>query len=150
MQVVLTKDIPRLGQKGQLVSVKKGYFKNFLAPQSLAMLATSNVIEKAAELTAQIEEEKAAMAANAVQLKADIEGKELHITEKLTEKGTLYAKVSTAEIKDGLHAQFKLTVEEKAIKLKKAIKEVGTYQVDLQLSPEVTASLKVVIEGEEA
>lgn len=147
MQVILKQDVPKLGQKGQLINVKKGYFMNFLMPNGFAQAATKNVVEKARELTAKIEAEKAELAKNAEQIKDKLAQSELHIEETLTDKGTLYAKVTATEIAAALKDQLQVQVEDKQIDLKKPIKEVGKFDVNVKLSPEVTATVKVVIEG---
>lgn len=150
MEVILKQDVPNLGLKGQLIKVKRGYYKNFLSPKGLATIATAKLAEEARALTEKIESEKAEAAKKAEMTRSEIENKVLHVTEKLTEKGTLYAKVSEQEIADAVKAQFELDCTPDMIDLPKAIKEAGDYEFKLKLAPSVVVTIKLTVEGEQS
>ena len=150
MEVILKQDVPNLGLKGQLVKVKRGYFKNFLSTKGLAIVATAKLAEEARALTEKLEAEKAEAAKAAETTRSEIENKSLDLTEKLTEKGTLYAKVSEEEIAAAVKDQFGLDCSKDMIELPKAIKEAGDYEFKLTLAPTVAVNIKLTVEGEES
>lgn len=150
MEVILKQDVANLGQKGQLVKVKRGYFKNFLSTEGLAIVATPKLADEARALTEKIESEKAETAKAAEMTRNELENKVLHLTEKLTAKGTLYAKVTEAEIAAAVKEQFEIDCTEDMITLSKAIKEAGDFEFKLTLAPTVAVSIKLTVEGEES
>ena len=149
MQAILTQDVTKVGQKGQLVNVKPGYFRNYLSPNGLAIVATSTLIEKAKEVNAKIEAEQKELEKKAQERKQELEAKSLVLTEKLNKKGTLYSKVAEKEIAEAIKKQFNVDIEAKTITIKEAIKAVGEHKVMVKLAGTVTAVVNVVVNGEE-
>lgn len=150
MQAILTQDVTKVGQKGQLVNVKPGYFRNYLSPNGLAIVATTTLVEKAKEVNAKIEAEQKALEKKAVDQKQELESKSLVLTEKLNKKGTLYSKVAEKEVSAAIKEQFSLEVDTKAVTIKEPIKTVGEHKVMIKLANSVTAVVNVVVNGEES
>jgi large subunit ribosomal protein L9 len=149
MQVILTKDIHPLGQKGQAVKVRPGYFRNFLFPNGIAVNATKKLIVKAEELNQKIAEEQAKARMAAERTREELKGKTINLKEKLTKKGTLYSKISAKEVAEALQAQLGVKVDTNAVNLKNAIKTTGDHEVELKLTHGVVAKVKLSIEGVE-
>lgn len=147
MQVVLTKDQHPLGQKGQSVNVKPGYFRNFLLPQGIALAGTKKNLARAEEINKKITEHKATLKREAEKLRDTLRETTLHIKEKLTKKGTLFAKVSAKEISEALAAQAKVQISTNQVILKQAIKQTGNFEVDIKLESGVMAKVRVIVEG---
>jgi large subunit ribosomal protein L9 len=150
MEVILKQDVTNVGLKGQLVKVKNGFFKNFLSQKGLAIVATPKLSEAAKAVTAKIEAEKAEKAKGAEAKRNELENKVLHLKEKLTAKGTLYAKVTEAEIAAAVKEQFEIDCTADMISLSEAIKEAGDYDFKLTLAPTVAVTIKLTVEGEES
>jgi large subunit ribosomal protein L9 len=149
MQAILKKDLHPLGQKGQAVQVKPGYFRNFLFPQGLAVAATKKLLVKAAEVNQKVQEEQARLKREAEKLRETLKETTLKLKEKLTKKGTLFAKVSAKEIAQALEAQANVSVRPDQVVLAAPIKNTGTFEVDVKLSSNVTARVRLVVEGVE-
>ncbi len=149
MQAILKKDLHPLGQKGQAVQVKPGYFRNFLFPQGLAVAATRKLLVKAAEVNQKVQEEQVRLKKEAEKLRETLRETSIHIKEKLTKKGTLFAKVSAKEIAQAIEAQAKIVVRPDQIVLAAAIKTIGTFEVDVKLPSGVNARVRIIIEGVE-
>ena len=135
MKVILLEDVKSLGKKGDLVEVNNGYARNYILPKKLGVEASKKNINDLK--LAKAHEEKVA----AAQLE---EAKEL--AGKLAEKAVTISisKEIAAAVKD----QLDLAVDKKKIVVKEPIKTVGEHEVKVKLHPEVTAQLKVNVQGQ--
>ncbi|MFC1677186.1 50S ribosomal protein L9 [Planctomycetota bacterium] len=144
MKVLLCEDIAELGWYGDVVEVKDGYARNYLLPQSLAIVPTeanlkSLAEEKAKRSEKRIEDEKRLkVAAEAV------DGAEAVIAAKANEQGHLFGSVTVDQIAENLREQG-FAVADEIVKLSEHIKEVGTTEVTLKFAPELTAKVSVVV-----
>ena len=145
MKVLLLADVKGQGKKDQIVEVSDGYARNFLFPKKLAIVADNKVLSeaKSREESKQfrLKEEKAAAKALAEKLGA--------LTVKISAPsgadGRLYGSVTTKDIADELAKQHKITVDKRKLSLPENIKAYGTYNVEVKVYPEVTATLKVTV-----
>lgn len=149
MQVILTKDFHPVGQKGQAVTVKPGYYRNYLQPNGLAQAGTKKNLARAEEVNKQIVEKNALIKKAAEKLKETLKETTLHLKEKLTKKGTLFAKVSAKEISVALKEQANVEISTPNVLLKEAIKKTGNFEVDVKLDGGVVAKVRLVVEGVE-
>ncbi len=144
MQVILLQRIGRLGQMGDVVSVKDGYARNFLLPQKKALRATDanrQVFEgKRAQLEAVNLEHK--KEAEAVSTKLD--GKSFVLIRAAGDTGQLYGSVSTRDIAESVTAGG-FTVNRNQIILEKPIKTLGVHALKVQLHPEVVVAVSLNI-----
>jgi len=150
MKVILNTDVANVGQKGQLVDVKPGFFRNFLTPKGLARLATKNLITKAKEVNAQIEADAKAKEMQAKKDKEMLETKALKLSKKLNKKGNLYSKVSEKDLATAIKEQFELSVSDSNIKISEAIKSTGEHTISVKLASSVTAIVNLLVESNEA
>ena len=144
VQVVLTKQIPNLGNAGDLKAVPVGHYRNYLQPQGLAMIATESIladIEKkiAADDRAKLEE-KAKAQAMATALSTI--GKFI-IKKKVGEEEQIFGSVSAAEIVEAIRMQTGRELEKRNVTIPD-IKTLGTYDCTVKLHAEVVGSFKVV------
>lgn len=149
MQVILTKDFHPVGQKSQAVNVKPGYFRNYLQPNGIALAGTKKNLARAEEVNKRILEENAKLKKEAEKLKDTLKDTTLVLKEKLTKKGTLFAKVSAKEISTALKEQANIEISTPNVLLKEAIKKTGNFEVNLKLNAGVTAKVKLLVEGVE-
>ena len=144
MKVILTEEIRGLGTRGDIVTVKDGYARNFLLPKNLAREATTGNLK-------QIEHERRKWALlaqeekNVAQKAADqVKGVKIRIEKRVGENGQLFGSVTSAEIADAL-AEKGIEVDKRRIELAHAIKNVGSHDVEVRLHREVTAHIQVEV-----
>ena len=148
MEIILLQKIQNLGQLGDVVNVKPGYARNYLIPTGKAVRASQNAIadveSRKSELLAK---EKDVLAKS--QGRADIlNGLMIEIPAKAAEEGKLFGSVSAIDISDAVTKTGNELERSEVLMPDGPIKEIGDYQIDIQLHPEVNAqmSLKVVPE----
>ena len=148
MDVILLEKVGKLGSVGDKVAVKAGFGRNFLIPQGKALPATeSNVADfeaRRAELEAAAAEKKAVAESRAGQL-AELT---VTITANAGDEGKLFGSIGTRDIADAIAAAGVEVVKSEVRLPEGALREVGEYEVDVQLHSEVTQTVKVQIEAE--
>lgn len=147
MQVILLEDVKGKGKKGDLVNVSVGYAVNYLFPRNLAKEANAQILndiktKRAAEDYRKGEEKKAALEnrkllENAVLVYKTTGGSD----------GRLYAAVTNKDIAEKIQSDLGLLVDKKKIVIKDTIKNAGVYSVTVKLYPEISAKLKLIVEG---
>ena len=147
MQIILQEDVEKLGHRGDVVTVKPGYARNFLLPRKLAIEATSGNM-KALERIRTALSKKTATEMDAAQKQAELlNGVSIKFTRKTGENDQMFGSVTSADIAEGLAGQgFK--VDKRQVQLADAIKALGEYSVTIKVFREVTASIKVHVEKE--
>ncbi len=144
IKVILKEDLKGQGKKNEVVDVSEGFARNFLLPQGKAVLAT----EKAINLLEGEKERKNLQADLAEKESKDkkerIEKLKLTITQK-AEKGKLFGALSNREIARALRAEG-VEISIKQVFFPKPIKEIGEYEIVINLNKSVKASLKIKIE----
>lgn len=144
MKVILTEEIRGLGTRGDVVTVKDGYARNYLLPKNLAREATTGNLKQIEHerrkwaLLAQEEKNVAQKAAEKVR------GVKIRIEKRVGEYGHLFGSVTANEIADALMAQG-IEVDKRRIELEQPIKNVGMHSVDVRLHREVTAQIQVEV-----
>ena len=149
MRLILREEVDNLGKRGQIVNVSRGFARNFLLPQRLAMEVSENnlrLIEKERKIyEARLakEKEEAEVIARAISAVKVTFRRKVH-----GEGQDLYGSVSLADLAEALEARgFRL--EKRKIILHEPLKTLGEFPISVKLHPEVTTSFSVVIEKEE-
>ena len=147
MQIILQEDVEKLGHRGDVVSVKPGYARNFLLPRKLGIQATAGNM-KALERIRTALAKKTATELEAAQKQAELlTGVALKFARKTGENDQMFGSVTAADIADGLEAQgFK--IDKRQVQLAEPIKVVGERDVTVKVFREVTALIKVTVEKE--
>ncbi len=144
MEVILTQDVDKVGLKGEVVDVKRGYARNFLLPRRLAEVATRG---RVAELR-RLDEERArheARSAEQAQDIADLLVKTvLRFEVKAGPTGSLFGSVTPTDIADEIWRTRKVRVDRRKIEVD-AIKRIGRYTVSIQVYDGVTAEVKTLV-----
>ena len=142
MQLILTKDVEKLGTMGNVVNVKNGFARNYLIPRGYAIMANSKnkeVLEKQlAEITAQKQE----LLKGAKELATKLEAVSVTISKQVGENEKIFGSVTTAEIVELLKVEG-IDVPKKNITILDDIKTVGVFNAEAKLHSEVTAKFKV-------
>jgi len=148
MQIILQEDVEKLGHRGDVVTVKPGYARNFLLPRKLGIEATSGNM-KALERIRTALAKKTATELEAAQKQAELlNGVALKFTRKTGENDQMFGSVTTADVAAGLEAQgFK--VDKRQVQLAEPIKVIGERDVTVKVFRDVTASIKVAVSKEE-
>lgn len=149
MKVILTKDIAALGNLGTVVEVAKGYARNYLIPQGLAMQATKGNLAQVEQVKAKYAVVRSKEQEAALAKVATLEGVSVTIAQRVGEGERLYGSVTAAMIVEALEAKgFEL--DRKQLDLEEPIKKLGTYEIAVRLAPEVKATISVAVVAESA
>lgn len=149
MDLILKEDVANLGYKDDIVSVKRGYGRNYLIPSGKAVIATESARKVLAENLKQRAHKLAQIKAEAEALAAKIDGVTVTIATKTSSTGTIFGSVNSVVVSEEL-AKLGYEVERKTIVIKDAIKEVGDYTATVKLHKEVSASINLHVVAEEA
>ena len=144
MEVILLERIEKLGKLGDVVSVKAGFARNYLLPQSKALRANKENLskyEKEKEKYEVLNKEKLSAAEKIAKTMEDIS---INIIKQASESGQLYGSVSTRDIADELNNQGH-KIEKRQIILKSVIKNVGQHEVRVVVHPEFIINIEVNI-----
>ena len=144
MNVILLERIEKLGQIGDLVTVKSGYGRNFLLPQGKAVYASKENIKSFAEQKVQLEGENITKKNEASALAKNIVLKEVVIIRAASEAGQLYGSVSAKDIAQSI-TDAGLTIEKSQVSLNKSLKSLSYEDISIKLHPEVSINIKLNI-----
>ncbi|MDO8662216.1 MAG: 50S ribosomal protein L9 [Candidatus Omnitrophota bacterium] len=144
MEVILTKDVDKLGKAGSVVKVKDGFARNLLLPKKLAIPVTAGNLkkmeqEKAKLIQGQEEKKQAALA-----LKERLDKLSLTISAAAQDEKSLYGSITAQDISNALKDEG-IEVEKNLIILDEPIKSPGIFEISVKLHPEIQAKVKVWI-----
>lgn len=151
MQVILLERIGRLGQMGDVVTVKDGYARNFLLPQGKALRATKANMERFEKERAQLEARNLELKKEAEAVAARLAGATYVAIRQAGDTGQLYGSVTTRDVAD-MVTQGGVSIERRQVLLDHPIKTLGLHNVRIGLHPEVevTVTLNVARTEDEA
>ena len=147
MKVIFTQDVPNVARKNTVKEVKTGYFHNYLLPKGLAIAATKAQMEKIEKIRAEEGLKLEELEKNAANVEKTLNGVTLKLTHKASDKGKLYASVTEKEVVAAIKAELKVELAESNIEMDH-FKQVGEYEVKINLPKKHSAKLKVVVEAE--
>ncbi len=148
MQVVLLKEIKRLGRAGDVRNVADGYARNYLIPRGLARPATAGAVHEAQQHAATQAKHAAREQSEAQALAEELNGVALTFKARAGETGRLYGSITTGDIAEELEKQTGKAVDRRRVALEEPIRELGTHQVPIKLAGDVTATITVNVESE--
>tara|TARA_Y100000996_G_scaffold399425_1_gene368449 strand:- start:40 stop:486 length:447 start_codon:yes stop_codon:yes gene_type:complete len=144
MKIILTENVEALGQIGDIVSVKKGYARNYLFPKGYAQLATDKNI-KSTEKLVELREKKDAIArANLEALAKRLDKLTLKFELQAGEDDKLFGSVTSTMIADEIESEG-YKVDKKEIHLDEPIKHLGNHFVEIHLAHELSAKVKIKV-----
>lgn len=151
MHVILLERVAKLGQMGEVVSVKQGYARNFLLPQGKALRASEANIKAFEGRKAQLEARNAETKAEAQTVADRLDGQTFVVIRSASDAGALYGSVT---IRDAAEAATEagFTLDRRQVVLRNPIKDLGLHDLTVVLHPEVEATivLNVARSAEEA
>jgi len=144
MQIILLKDVKKLGKANKITNVADGYARNFLFPQGLAEQATEGSLKRVEKIKIEKAEEEKAKAEELRKSAEKISGKKITISVKAKD-GKLFGSVDVGKIAEEIKAQLSIEVDSDKIKIDSPIKEVGENKVEIVFSDEIKSNLVVEI-----
>ena len=142
MEVILLERIERLGQMGDIVNVKNGFARNYLLPQNKALRATDANKAVYEKQKADLEAHNKALFDEASKKAEALQGFSAVLIRQAAETGQLYGSVTIRDIAAAIK-EAGYDVERRCVYLEKPIKDLGIYEVKLNLHPEVSQKIKV-------
>ena len=149
MDIILKQDIPNLGYKNDIITVKNGYARNYLIPKGMAILADKSSRKVLAEVIKQRAFKEDKIRNEAETLAKALETITLKIAAKSGTSGKIFGSVNAIQISQALSDQFKYEVDRKLIEVDgDSIKELGTYKARVKLHKEVELDLNFEVFAE--
>jgi large subunit ribosomal protein L9 len=144
MKVILRSDITNVGRQGEVKEVSPGFARNYLVPQNLAMEATSSNLKIWAREKVKFESQREKIIALAREIASKLEAFEFIVKVKIGDNGKVFGSVTPANLSK-IFAEKGFEVNKRDILLSDNIKEVGNYEVNVRLHPEVVVKAKISI-----
>ena len=145
MQVILKQDVEKIGQRGDVVDVSRGYVRNFLVPRDLAEVATPGRMEEVRREMAEAEERSRRMSERAGEIAETLNKSVITIEARTGEDERLFGSVTAANIVSAIDKARGIRIDRRRVRLTEPIKSLGTHQVPIQVHGDVEASVKVIV-----
>jgi large subunit ribosomal protein L9 len=145
MKVIFLKDVPRVGNRYDVKEVNDGYASNFLLPRQLAVMATPKAIADLEMHKKELEVSRKVQLELLLKNLEEIKNKTLHMKGKTDEKGHLFSGIRRRDLVEAMKSEYHADIDEGAIKLEKPIKEVGEYEVPIEIQGQ-KSSFKLTVE----
>lgn len=142
MEVVLLERVEKLGQMGDVVSVKDGYGRNFLLPKGKALRATKGNLARFEAEKAQLEARNLELKKEAAAVAEKMDGQQFIAIRSASDAGSLYGSVNSRDIAELMTADG-FSVSRGQIVLDKPVKELGIHELRIVLHPEVSATVEI-------
>lgn len=148
MEVILKKNVDKLGYTNEIVTVKPGYGRNFLIPQGYATLATASAKKAHEEVMRQKAHKETKILADAQAVSAKLELVTIKIVTKAGENNKIFGSVNTVQLSEALKHEG-LDIDRKSLKIKdEPIRELGTFEAIANLHKEVVTTFKFDVVSE--
>jgi large subunit ribosomal protein L9 len=145
VQLVLNKDISKLGKSGDLVEVAPGYARNYLIPQNLATHATPGILKQVERRREQERQRQLELRQQALEQKAALEKVTgLKIAKQVGENEAIFGTVTTQDVAEAIQAATGLEVDRRGITIPD-INHLGTYVAEIKLHSEVGAQIEIQV-----
>ena len=145
MQVILKQDVDKVGRRGEIIDVSRGYVRNFLVPRGLAEMATPGKLEEVRHEMEEAEERDRRMAERASEIAEILNKSVITIEARSGEDERLFGSVTAANIASAIERARDVRIDRRRVRLDEPIKSLGTHQVPIQVHGDVEASVKVIV-----
>lgn len=147
MKIILTKDMKKLGNAGELIEVASGYARNYLLPKEFAILASPANLKKVDSIKKDAELVKLEIENKFKALILKLKDVEIKFNRKADENGHLFGSVSEVDIVNSLK-ELDIDVHKSYIVMEKHLKELGIFEVSVEFTSEIKSVIKVNVENE--
>ena len=144
MEVILREDVDKVGLRGDVVNVARGYARNYLFPRKLAQEATPALVKELEKRHAQLSRHEAASVEQAREIASKLEQAELRFDVKSGPTGSLFGSVTPTNIADQIWEKYKVRVDRRKIGTD-TIKRIGRYEIPIELFQDVTVEVKTLV-----
>jgi large subunit ribosomal protein L9 len=145
MEVILLTDVEKVGLRGEVVDVARGYARNFLLPRKLAEVATPGKVAQIKKRDADRARHEARTVEQAKDIADTLSKTVLRFEVNAGPSGALFGSVTTTDIADEIWRTRKIRVDRRKIGLPEPIKRVGRYAVEIEVFHEVSATVKTLV-----
>ncbi|SEP75962.1 50S ribosomal protein L9 [Microlunatus flavus] len=145
MKLILTAAVDNLGLAGDVVEVKDGYGRNYLVPRGFAIRWTRGGEKQIEGIKRSRDAREIRGLDHAQEVRGQIEGLEVTLTERAGENGQLFGSVTAAEVAAAIKKAGGPSVDRRSVRIEKPIKSVGTHTVGVKLHDAVTAHVKLAV-----
>lgn len=147
MKVILKAKVKGVGEAGDVKEVSAGYARNYLLPKGLAIVADARALKALHQQQQHADKKDEQELAGALKLKQEIESLNLDYSVKAGEGGRLFGSVTSKDIASEM-ARMGVDVDRRKIILEEPLRELGDYELEIRLQPEVVAKLVVHIKAD--
>lgn len=141
MEIILLKEVDKVGYKHDIVSVKPGYARNYLIPKGFALIANASNRKRLEELKRVETAKEAKLVGYYQEIAEKVKDTTLRIGAKAGTSGKIFGSVTNVQIAQILKEQHDVDIERRKIEIKDDVKELGTYSAQLNLHPEVVVDV---------
>ena len=145
MQVILKQDVDKIGRRGDIVDVSRGYVRNFLVPRNLAEVATPAKMEEAQREMAETAERDRRMAERAGEIAETLNKSVITIEARTGEDERIFGSITPANIASAIERARGVRLDRRRIRLEEPIRSLGTHQVPVHVHGDIEASVKVIV-----
>jgi large subunit ribosomal protein L9 len=145
MEIILLQDVEKLGLRGDVVDVARGYARNFLLPRRLAEAATPERVAELRRRDAQRARHEARTAEQAQEIAATLGKTVLRLEVKAGPTGSLFGSVTSTDIADEIWRARKIRIDRRKIELDEPIRQVGRYDVGIEVFQDVRVDVKTLV-----
>ena len=149
MKVILLENVQKLGTIGEIITVKRGFARNFLISKKKALFASKENIKEVAKIKSDLSKKDQEKKKEAKSISEKIQNKEYQVKKLATENKELYGSVKPTEIAKILNSIEKIEINPSLIQPVKEIKSLGIFKIILNLHPEVQSEISIKVISEE-
>lgn len=150
MKVILTQNVPGVGEAGAIKEVADGYARNYLIPKKLAAPATRSSVKQAEAQAEAIARRASKQRETVQQIASALDGKTVKVRARVGSENRLYGSVTPADVADAVAKQLDMTVDRRKIELAEAIHRTGTYAATADFGSGIVAQFQVEVAPEAA
>ncbi len=147
MKVILLENIEKMGNKGEVVNVKRGFARNYLVPRGYALYATPGNMKRLGTIQEELQAAEEKKVGELKELAEKIASVKLTFVRKVDEHGSMFGSVSDSDIVTALKAQ-DVEIKRSNVQMEHNVKELGEHSLPVKLHKEVVADLSFVVEAE--
>jgi len=148
MEIILLRDLEKVGDKFEIVNVKDGFGRNYLIPKGYAVIANKDNLVKLDEYKSKEQEKLDAKLSEFQAIAEKLKDQVLRIGAKSGTSGKIFGSVTNVQIAAALKEQFDLDIERRKIHIPEEVKVLGTYVAELELHPDVETKVNFEVVAE--
>lgn len=145
MKVVLLQDVKKLGKRGDVIEAADGYARNVLIKRGLAVEGTQANLNTAAQRKESKAFKSQVAADEAIVMASQLKKVKAEIKVHVGEDGRIFGSVTAKDISETLETKYGFKLDKKNIKIKEPIKQVGNYEVEVWIHPQVTSTIQLAV-----